>query len=335
MRILSFIAAVAVFVGCVDSAFEGNVVEGEAGGCGLMSVAVRLDDAVTKSQTDYVTALDDEAKANKVTVLVFDKSTGALNASMEVDGLSDKCEMNLPVGAKLVYAVVNGPSLSSVLKLTHLNALLDDLSRSDMSTAGLTLVGSKECSVVAGSSAVPVTVTVRWLVSRVVLRKVECNLPAQYGSMTIDCVYLGNANSVQTFAGAASTMVNVKGLSSDGKPVGQSGVKGACDSYMYRAVGKTVSVGGTHTEKYHMYCQPNQSDNHTCIYLLTTIGGGKYYYRVPLNQGLVANSTCTVDLKITNLGSPTPPDGDLQKGEITASITVAGWTAGNGYVTEF
>jgi hypothetical protein len=100
-------------------------------------------------------------------------------------------------------------------------------------------------------------------------------------------------------------------------------------------VDEDIAVGESLTEKYHMYCHPNQTQDYTCLYVLTTIGGIQYYYRVPLDQGLSANTTCSVDLKITNLGSLTPPDGDLQKGEIQAVVTIEGWAAGNDYVAEF
>ena len=77
-----------------------------------------------------------------------------------------------------------------------MNDLVDDLSDSDMQEDGLTMIGSEVCVVRAGVQATPV-VGVRWLVSRVVLKKVACNIAEQYGEMTIDCVYLGNANTVQ------------------------------------------------------------------------------------------------------------------------------------------
>lgn len=98
-------------------------------------------------------------------------------------------------------------------KASDINALIDDLSVSTMSDAGLTLVGSEECDVVAGDTPTSVTVTVRWLVSRVVLRNVTCNIPAQYGEMTLDCVYLGNANSTQKFSGETGGKKNVDGYS--------------------------------------------------------------------------------------------------------------------------
>ena len=335
MRFLCYVTALAVSVSCVNAAIDGGVVADRVEEKGCMSVNVRFDDVSTKAQTDYVTALNEEAKVNSMTILVFDKATGMLNATLDASAVSESYKMHLPVGQKIVYAVINGPSLGGVSKASDINALIDDLSVSTMSDAGLTLVGSEECDVVAGDTPTSVTVTVRWLVSRVVLRNVTCNIPAQYGEMTLDCVYLGNANSTQKFSGETGGKKNVDGYSDADQPIGQGGVTGACPSYFYRSVGKNVAVGKSLTEKYHMYCQPNSTQDYTCLYVLTTIGGVQYYYRVPLDQGLAANTTCSVDLRITNLGSLTPPDGDLQKGEIQAVVTIEGWAAGNDYVAEF
>ena len=77
MKILTCVAALAVLAGCVNAAYEGDVVSSVDAQEGLMSVNVMYDDVISKAQTDYVTALDEETKANSVTVLVFDKQTGA------------------------------------------------------------------------------------------------------------------------------------------------------------------------------------------------------------------------------------------------------------------
>ena len=196
-------------------------------------------------------------------------------------------------------------------------------------------MGQTEYEVKAGNANEPATVTVGWLASRVVLSGVSCNIPEQHGNMSVDCVYLGNAHTVQTFGGVSSEMRNVNGLSQSGGSIGIDGETGDFASYMYRSIGKSVDVGENLTDKYYMYCQPNSLESYTCLYLLVTIGGQKYYYRVPLTEGLQPNTTCSVDLRITNLGSPTPPDGDMQKGEIEAEITFDNWLPGNHYVTEF
>ena len=217
-----------------------------------------------------------------------------------------------------------------------MDQLIDDLSIKDMGTDGLTLVGSTGCNVVKGVEAKPV-IKVRWLVARVVLQKITCNIPAQYGSMHIDCAYLGNANTKQYFSGSSSGMVNIDGYegSNPSRPIGKDDIEGSCPEYLFRNIGTDISAGSSNDRKFHMYCHPNSTDKHTCLYLLTTIGDHQYYYRVPLDQGLIANSTCSVELKITNLGSLTPPEGDYESNSITARISIEGWTAGNSYTAEF
>jgi hypothetical protein len=84
-----------------------------------------------------------------------------------------------------------------------------------------------------------------------------------------------------------------------------------------------------------MYSQPNKSDKFTCLYLLVTIGGAQYYYRVPLHYGLSSNVTYSVDVDIINLGSELPPDGTAQKGDISAVIKVMDWAQGEEYDIKF
>ena len=198
------------------------------------------------------------------------------------------------------------------------------------------MFGSGNCTVEEGEIAEPV-ISVKRLVSRVVLRSIVNKVPKQYGSMTVNCVYLSNANTKQSLSGTVSGTVNPNGYedSSKTKPIGKNGITGSCPGYLYRAVNKTVAVGASHTDKYHMYCQPSSSGTITCVYLLATIGGSQYYYRVPLQNGIQANKTYSIDVEIVNLGAALPPDGDIQKGEIKATVNVSGWDAGDSYVVEF
>lgn len=335
MKKIVVIAALVAVVGCAKTQNEAVVLQDGHQETGTMSVKVKFDDAATRSGTTYVTALDVEKKVNKIDILVFDKNTYKLNAAMRITAMDATCQMSLPIGKKIIYAIVNGPDPSDVTMLGDLDELTDQISDTDIATSGLTLVGSTEYEIKTGTANPTATITVGWLVSRVVLTKVQCNVPKQYGNMTVDCVFLGNANSKQRFDGTVSDMVNLNGLSADGKPVGLNEVTGLYATYLYRQVNKTVSVGGALTDKYYMYCQPNKTSACTCLYVLTTIGSDKYYYRVPLTEGLEANMTCSVELKITNLGSPEPPTGDLQKGNIEAKIAMQDWIPGPSYVEEF
>lgn len=302
-----------------------------------VSVSVRFDDAITKSSTmGYVTALEEEQIVKRIDVLVFDKETKNLNSIRSVSSLNDSCRFTLPVGEKIIYAVVNGPDLSDVNNIAALNDLTDNLANRKMSDDGLALMGCEECNVVKGTP-IKAVIKVRWLVARVVLHKVTCNLPAQHKSMKIDYVYLGNAHTMQTFGGTASGMANAGGYEGGDKdkPIGMGNVVGECPEYMFRNHGATINAGDFDETKIHMYCQPNLTPDHTCLYLLTTISGEHYYYRVPLNLGLTANSTCSVEVSITNLGSTMPPVGDYETNKVTSSVLIEGWTSGNSYVAEF
>ena len=291
--------------------------------------------AVTKATTDYVAVLDNEKAEKTVTVLVFDTASGALNVSKKLGASTENCSITVPVGKKTVYAVVNGPDLSSVTTVQQLLALKDNLAATSIATNGFTMLGTADCTVAKGTS-VTASITVKRLVSRVVLKELTNSLPAAYGHMTINAVYLGNANSVQTLAGAASVPVNVSGYADAAKtqPIGKNGVTGACSEYLYRGVKADVNVGKSYTTVQHMYCQPNTTDKYTTMYILTTIGQNQYYYKVPLDKKLSANYTYSVDVNILNLGTQNPDD-ELEKGSLAVKITVADWVPGDDYVAEF
>lgn len=335
--VFAAVAAAAVLVGCaegVDAVLQCGVDENADG---VMSVRMIYEDVPTKAQADdYALALDEEKSVKKVSVLVFDKSTGMLNASKELASVSQECKMNLPVGDKIVYALVNGPAVGSITRLEQFRALIDNLALNNVSNDGFTLVGSADCKVESGKTAEP-TIAVKWLVTRIVLDKITCKIAPQYGNMTVDCVYLGNANTVQTLSGSVSDMVNPDGYADASKtrPIGKNGEKGACPDYLYRNVGTTISVGQNASSPYYMYCHPNASTTYTCLYVVATIGGEKYYYRVPLKSTLKANYSYSVEITIANLGSPVPPTGDYQNGAIQAVISIGGWTVGNSFEAEF
>lgn len=334
---VAVIAAAAALVGCAEMG-SADVERGvEDCADGKLSVRMKFDDVLAKSGvSDYLVASESEKTVFKVAVLVFDKVSGVLNASKQIEELPGECTMTLPVGEKLIYAVVNGPDLGAVTTLGQFMAMKDVLVEGGFGSKGLTLIGSAVCDVKSGETAEP-EIVVSWLVSRVVLKNITCNVAQQYGGMTVDCVYLGNANTVQDFSGNVDGMVNPDGYADKEKSVqiGKNGKTGECSDYLYREIGAEISVGETVGEPYHMYCQPNDTEKYTCMYILATIGGVQYYYRVPLDKSLIAGSTCSVDLTIANLGSLVPPSEDYQNGAVQAVITIGGWTAGNSYVAEF
>ena len=198
------------------------------------------------------------------------------------------------------------------------------------------MMGSSECEVKAGVIAQPL-IKVGRVASRVVLRSITCNVARQYEKMIVDCVYLGNASIEYSLEGESLSWANVGGYADamKNKPIGLSGEMGSCPAYLYRSVGCEVMVGQRYEQPVCLYCYPNGTSDYTYLYLLTTIGDRKYYYRVPLDKGLESNRSSGVDVVITNLGADSPVDGDIQKGEIKATISIEDWLMGYQYDAEF
>lgn len=336
MKKIAFLFSAAAAVACSELVPEsGNEIFYSDEG-GKITITIDREASPTKAMPDYTETTSDEEIINNVAVFVFDKATGTLNASCELETLDEGCTMTVTAGEKIVYAVVNGPDLSHVTKVSELERTEDDLSATDISTNGLVMVGREDCIVAAGQTATPV-VTVKRLVARVVLLAVKCSLPSQYKSMRVNSVYLGDANSIQSFGGTVSGKVNVDGYEDAEKtrPIGQNDVLGACSGYMFRTATKLIDVGNTDWTRRHLYCQPSDDESVTCMYMIVTIDGTPYYYRVPLVNGLKSNSTYSVEVEIANIGSLLPPDTDMQKGEISATVEVAGWDVGDKYEVEF
>lgn len=335
-KIVGICAAVLLWaaVGCESYVYENGPVR-ELGE-GTLNVRVRYGDVKSRSLEDYQEATEEEMNIVRVDVLVFDKTSGRLEMSGTVDGTEQKCSLKVIEGEKIVYAIVNGPDLEGVTTVSELMKVKDDMSLRGMSSDGLMMSGYTTCTVVPGKVIEP-EITVMWLAARVVLGRLECGIARQFEKMTLDCVFLGNANVSQTVGGTVGKMVNIDGYADEAKksPIGVGETKGACPDYLYRSLNKTIEVEKAYEEGCCLYCQPNPGTIHTCLYIRVLIDGNPYYYRVPLHGGLVANHTYSVEAVVTNLGAPEPPMSDMQKGEIVATVSVKGWDPGDDYVAEF
>lgn len=305
-------------------------------GVGLVSVSLKYAVPVSKAIDDYDFVLSEESQVYDVEVLVFDEETGRLERSLSLDSVTDECVMELPIGRKVVYALVNGPDVSRIRNLEEFLQISDSLEDRDYMEDGFVMLGNSVCEVKKDVVAKP-EVLVGRMVSRVVLRSVRCNIARQYESLSVDCVFLGNANIDQSIGGNSSHMVNIDGYQDVAKefPIGLDGKVGACQQYLYRRVGSALSVGQIYDQPVCMYCQPNESQDYTCLYMLVTIDGEQYYYRAELDKGLRPNASCAIDAVITNVGSALPPDGLVQKGELEVVISIDDWAMGYLYNAEF
>ena len=305
---------------------------------------------MTKAVSAYTTAQTYESQVNKVQVFVFG-SDGAINYYQNL-GSNKSGTISTTAGAKTVWAVVNGPDLSSIGTLSALQATAVDLAANSTTAAtGFVMAGSASVTVTAGSSA-NCGITVSRLVSRVALQSIVNKLPASYGAITIDRVFLCNVVGNQNLAGSAavSTWYNKDGRADESTRntahiIDGSTYKASCEALTFKSVGSSVSNGATLTPStpYLFYSYPNSSTTapsgfqatfsakRTVLTVVATVAGTKYYYPVVLDDAtLDRNKTYTVGLTITGLGSD-DPDKPVSKGSIAASITVSGWTAGANY----
>ena len=312
-----------------------------------LNVSLDFEDEPQTRATSYVTAQTYETKVNDVQVLVFD-STGALNAYVDADTKTSGISISTTAGSKTVWAVVNGPNLSSITTLSALQSTAVDLgANSTTETTGFVMAGSTTCTV--GSSAATASVAVKRLVARVALQKINNSLPGSYGALTVNNVTLINVVGNQNLAGTASVstwynkMGRKDGATATGQIIDGSTYVASHPTLTFKSVGSSVANGAslTPTTPYLFYCYPNSTTTDatgwsssftarkTRLVVAATIGGTKYYYPVVIDTP-ARNTAYTVELTITGLGS-TDPDKPVQKGSITASVTVEGWASGAVY----
>lgn len=300
---------------------------------GLIELSIVRSDIDTKAA--YTTVLDDEKAEKKVAVLVFNKATGRLEASKDIPTSASGCTFNVKTGEKIIYAVINGPSLANVTSEGELNTLVDDLSAGNIGTAGLTMIGKKEATVQVGTVATSVSIEVSRLVSRIVVKGITHDLPAQYNSIRLESVFLANAYSKSTLGGTTFDMVNINGYQDAGKnqAIGKGGTQGLCSAYMFKTIGKDIIKGAQDDTHYILYAQPNDTDTYTKLMLYISYGGDlSGYYPIILDKKLKANTTYTVSLVLKN--TPVPdPDDVFQTGSASVTITVKDWQTGDEYTS--
>ena len=312
-----------------------------------LNVSLDFEDDNHTKATSYVTSQTYETTVNNVQVLVFD-STGALNAYVDADKSVTGITINTTAGSKTVWAVVNGPDLSSVTTVSGLSAMAIDLGdNSTIASAGFVMAGSTTCTV--SSSTATASISVRRFVARVALAKVSNSLPDSYGSLKVNSVALINVVGNQNLAGAAtpSTWYNKMGRK-DGATASSQIIDGSsylasCPTLTFKSISSSVANGSSLTPStpYLLYCYPNSTSTDaegwsssftarkTRLVVTATISGTKYYYPIVIDAP-TRNTAYTVELTITGLGS-TDPDKPVVKGSITASVSVQGWSAGAVY----
>ena len=305
----------------------------------------------TRAVTAYTEAQTYESQVNNVQILVF-HNDGKI-AAYKNNGTSLSGTISTTVGAKKVWAVINGPVLSAVSTESALKSTIVALSaNSTTASSGFVMSGSGSCTV-ATTGEVTCSFSVSRLVSRVALRSVTNSLPSSYGALTVQRVFLSNVVGNQNLDGTAAATVtwyNQDGRADEGSRntahiIDGSTYTASCADLTFKSVSQSVAVGSSYTPSTPLllYCYPNSSTvapagfsssfsaKRTVLTVVATVGGTLQYYPVVLDDAVLErNKTYTVGLTITGPGS-NDPNTPVSKGSISVSLTVSGWTAGATY----
>ena len=233
---------------------------------GTIELSIDADSGLqTKAVEAYTTAQTYESQVNKVQVFVFG-SDGKINYYKNL-GTSLTGSITTSSGSKTVYAVVNGPDLSTVGTLSELEAKAVDLSaNSTTASTGFVMAGKASCTV--SSSSVNCAITVSRLAARVVLKSVTNALPASYGALKIERVFLSNVVGNQNLAGTASpsTWYNKEGRKDESPLVESHIIDGStytasCPTLTFKSVAQSVANGASHAPStpYFFYSYANSS----------------------------------------------------------------------------
>ena len=319
-------------------------------GFGILEISVKGENApMTKAVSAYTTAQTYESQANSIQVFVFDEA-GDLNFYKDL-GSTTSASINTTQGAKTVWAVVNGPDMSDIKSMSALKAKAVDLADNSITAAeGFVMSGSNTCNVTA--SGATCAVTVKRLAARVALVSVKNDLPASYGALKIERVWLSNVVGNQNIEGAASpaTWYNKEGRADEATRnaahiIDGSTYKASCPDLTFKSVGQSIANGASYApstpDLFYTYAntattapdgfKSTFAAQRSVLVVAATVNSQLYYYPVILDSGVISRNTAhTVALTITGLGSD-DPNKPVEKGGLNISISVAGWEAGATY----
>lgn len=262
-------------------------------------------------------------------------------------------------GSYDIVAVANAPEMTSVQKKTDLEQASHTLSSNDPDK-GFLMYGHSEGSVTVKSDAaspVKAVIAVKRYVGRVRLTSVENKLPAVYGALKVDCVFLENGFGTWNYGatGDPSDYVNYAGrktgrnTSNDESDFIKNAADAECAALTFIAANRSVAAGSTETFGLPFYTLPNKvtaADDHfegatsgdACTRLVLRVsygdnGAQQWYYPVTI-PNLERNKSYDVSFIISGPGVK-DPNQRVSSGNLDVVISVDPWMPGDEYEGKF
>ena len=256
-------------------------------------------------------------------------------------------------GSYDIVAVANAPELTGIQKKSDLENARHTLDQNDPGK-GFLMYGVSDGSVtIRSESAGPVraVITVKRFVGRVRLTTVQNKLPAVYGALKIDCVFLENGMGSWNFgaAGAPSDYVNYAGrkpgrnTSTDENDFIKTAADAACPALTFNALNRSVAADAKESFGIPFYTLPNKvtaADDHfegatsgdACARLVIRAsygenGAQQWYYPVTI-PNLERNKSYDVSFIISGPGVK-DPNQRVSSGNLDVVISVDPWGPGD------
>ena len=318
-------------------------VENEAVEYGQLSVSI--NPSITVTTKGGYTLLDPSEKVvNSAQLLVF-KSDGSLaryqSKNNPGQGTISFDSITLPVGQYRVYALLNAKPASGYTLESQV--LLEEYSLQD-NNDGLVQWAFETCTVVSGESA-ECSLEAKRLVARVRLVSVKNNLPAAFGAVTFENIFLENVVGTMSIEPPVNpSFLNKYGradITNVASMIDGSTYQAEAPLMTFRNCSQQIVNNGTASCDYNLYCFGNTYDVEapavsttftpcaTKLVLSVSILGQRYYYPVFVStpRTVEENKTYSIAITLNNLGS-SDPSVPVTLSTASVTITAADWDDG-------
>ena len=305
---------------------------------------VRVTGSVASTKAETTVSEQDEAKVNKIEVLVFNDN-GGLDAYKSSDGTGLKVEgVSSSTGSKIIVAVVNAPDGAGINEVQSLDELrAKHSSFIDDNAADNFVMYGEETKTLVASATNDVTVTVNRLAARLRVDKITraflstmpglVNLPAS--GFEITRVYLTNVAGDVNYGSSISPEANTTWVT-DESPLKATPAQGVAinkGALVYEAANSASGVNqlaqnGSYVNTHRLYAYPNASDEQITK-LVVEVKIADHYYTFPIAfENIKSNYSYEIrNITITRLGNPSNGDDTIDPNEPTDPIVAVDFDA--------
>lgn len=288
----------------------------------LVNLEILLPDVETKVAG---AGGSEEETISDYQVLIYDQTSGMLEAYLLHKDMSKSIEMSCTTGPKDIVVLANAPDLSRVTSFTSLKQTKSKLS--DNAIKKLVMEGHVSQTLKAGSNTVEMSL--ERIVSKVVLSSVKVDFELSvYDEMkfVVKRAYLINVAADKSYL---STVADPAEWYNKLKIETNSSV----DDMIVETINSQITAPNTDSNPHHFYCYPNPNESDTFstswsprptrLVVEAELDGLLYYYPIAL-PNLEQNTQYNVSLIVVRPGA-TSPEQDMEKYAVLFEIDVVDW----------